>query len=54
VPILFIAVYLVLFAWTALGQSQSVLVALGVLGAAYGLSWTVRTNDRASVVEPIL
>src|SRR3989454_9969698 len=53
-PILFIAVYLVLFAWTALGQSQSVLVALGVLGAAYGLSWTVRTNDRASVVEPIL
>src|SRR5438309_3762546 len=53
VPILFIAVYLVLFAWTALGQSQSVLVALGVLGAAYGLSWTVRTNDRASVVKPI-
>src|SRR5213076_212810 len=31
VPILFIGVYLVLFIWTALGQSQSVLVTLAVL-----------------------
>src|SRR5256885_4145708 len=31
VPILFIAVYLVLFIWTAWGQSQSVLVTLAVL-----------------------
>src|SRR2546425_4903854 len=54
VPILFIAAYLALFVWTALQPSQSGLLPLGVLGAAYGLSWTVRTNDRASVVEPIL
>src|SRR5437879_95750 len=39
VPILFIGVYLVLFIWTAWGQSQSVLVALAVLAVAYGLSW---------------
>jgi len=42
VPILFIGVYLVLFIWTALGQSQSVLVTLAVLAVAYGLSWAVR------------
>src|SRR5438876_861821 len=42
VPVLFIGVYLVLFAWTALGQSQSVLVTLAVLAVAYGLSWAVR------------
>src|SRR6266516_2711381 len=39
VPVLFIGVYLALFAWTAVGQSQSVLVALAVLALAYGLSW---------------
>src|SRR5213083_1041709 len=42
VPALFIGVYLVLFVWTAVGQSQSVLVTLAVLAVAYGLSWAVR------------
>src|SRR5437870_4684731 len=47
VPVLFIGVYLVLFAWTAVGQSQSVLVALAVLALAYGLSWAVRSGPGA-------
>src|SRR2546425_2105039 len=56
VPILFIAVYLVLFVWTALGQSQSVLVALGVLGAAYGRSeeHTSELQSLASLVCRLL
>src|SRR5438876_917331 len=48
VPVLFIGVYLVLFAWTAVGQSQSVLVALAVLALAYGLSWVARSGQGAS------
>src|SRR5438094_742404 len=40
-PLVFIGVYLVLFVGTALGQPLTVLVALGVLGVAWGLSWTV-------------
>src|SRR6266550_4550584 len=51
VPVLFIGVYLVLFAWTAVGQSQSVLVALAVLALAYGLSWAVRTGPGAPARE---
>src|SRR5256885_13784591 len=37
VPILFIGVYLVLFIWTALGQSQSVLGTLAVLAGGEGV-----------------
>ena len=51
VPVLFIGVYLVLFAWTAVGQSQSVLVALAVLALAYGLSWAVRSGPGAPARE---
>src|SRR5438105_11453584 len=51
VPILFIGVYLVLFIWTALGQSQSVLVTLAVLAVAYGLSWAVRSGPGAPARE---
>jgi len=51
VPILFIGVYLVLFIWTALGQSQSVLVTLAVLAVAYGLSWAVRSGQERPAHE---
>src|SRR5947199_234270 len=51
VPALFIGVYLVLFVWTAVGQSQSVLVALAVLAVAYGLSWVVRGGQGAPARE---
>src|SRR5216117_2472023 len=47
VPVLFIGVYLVLFVWTAVGQSQSVLVTLAVLAVAYGLSWVARSGQGA-------
>src|SRR5438093_1314538 len=47
VPVLFIGVYLVLFGWTAAGQSQSVLVTLAVLAVAYGLSWVARSGQGA-------
>src|SRR5437667_206712 len=50
-PLVFIGVYLVLFVGTALGQPLTVLVALGVLGVAWGLSWTVgqaRSSPRES------
>jgi len=43
-PLVFIGVYLALFVGTALGQPQTVLVALGVLAVAWGLSWTVRAG----------
>ena len=50
-PLVFIGVYLVLFVGTALGQPLTMLVALGVLGVAWGLSWTVghaRSSPRES------
>ncbi|MGH7548177.1 MAG: APC family permease [Gemmatimonadales bacterium] len=46
VPIVFIAVYLVLFAATAWAQPMLVVVALGVLGAAYAASWAVGGGKR--------
>ena len=46
VPIAFVAVYAALFAATAVGQPWLVLIALGVLGAAYGASLTVRGGGR--------
>ena len=41
VPLLFVAVYGALFVGTALAQPKLVLVALVVLGAAWGGSWAV-------------
>ena len=41
-PILFVGVYLALFIGTALTRPVLVLVASGVLGAAYGMSWAVK------------
>ena len=41
VPLLFVAVYGALFVGTALAQPKLVLVALAVLGAAWGGSWAV-------------
>src|SRR5207245_10003843 len=41
VPLLLIGVFLVLFIWTSLAQSHSVLVSLAMLAGAYGPSWAV-------------
>jgi hypothetical protein len=42
VPLVFVAVYAALFVGAAVAQPTLVWVALGVLGAAYGISWVVK------------
>ncbi|PYO64189.1 MAG: hypothetical protein DMD70_02270, partial [Gemmatimonadetes bacterium] len=47
VPLLFIAVYTALLVGTAQAQPKLVAGALGMLGVAYGLSWTVKIDRGA-------
>jgi len=51
VPRLFIAVYTALLVGTARAQPTLVAAALAMLAVAYGLSWTVKTDRGAPVVE---
>jgi len=50
VPLAFVGVYAALFVGTTLGRPGLVATALAVLAGAYGLSWTIRTNDEGRVV----
>jgi amino acid transporter len=45
-PLGFVAVYATLFVGTVIAQPRVVLISLGVLGLALGLSWTTRTNGK--------
>jgi APA family basic amino acid/polyamine antiporter len=51
VPLLFVAVYTALLVGTARAQPKLVAAALATLGAAYALSWMVKTDRATSVVE---
>jgi APA family basic amino acid/polyamine antiporter len=46
VPLLFVAVYAAIFVGTVVARPGLVVVALALLAAAYGLSWTVERNGR--------